>query len=212
MNPDVEIKNVTGIGIKLAGQLEKLGKSKVGQLSESDLETLPLEARLTIKYLNGEKYSRKEATIVISEWKDWFAKFCSFYLIAGSYRRGNTILKDLDFIIIPTKTLSYPADKVKIIKSGEKKVKLLYNSPGINRYIPIDILITNKKSLPASILYFTGSKNFNIQIRIKAREKGWKLNEYGVFNSSGKFIPVSSERALLKKIYGKYVKPEDRNN
>ena len=34
--------------------------------------------------------------------------------------------------------------------------------------------------------YFTGSKAHNIALRDRALERGWKLNEYGLFRAAGR--------------------------
>jgi DNA polymerase/3'-5' exonuclease PolX len=44
----------------------------------------------------------------------------------------------------------------------------------------IDILYATKKVWPFSILYFTGSAEFNIRLRNIALTKGLTLNEYGM--------------------------------
>lgn len=45
----------------------------------------------------------------------------------------------------------------------------------------VDIRLIETKSVPTALLTFTGSKNFNVIMRQAAINKGYLLNEYGLF-------------------------------
>src|SRR5690625_5367877 len=45
----------------------------------------------------------------------------------------------------------------------------------------VDLRIVKPKEYPAALLYFTGSKEHNIVLRQRARERGMAVNEHGVF-------------------------------
>jgi DNA polymerase (family 10) len=45
----------------------------------------------------------------------------------------------------------------------------------------VDMRVVPKKSFGAALQYFTGSKDHNVQLRGLARQRGLKINEYGVF-------------------------------
>lgn len=47
----------------------------------------------------------------------------------------------------------------------------------------IDIRFVDAASYPAAMLYFTGSKNFNVIMRSEALKKNYILNEYGLFRN-----------------------------
>jgi DNA polymerase beta len=78
----------------------------------------------------------------------------------------------------------------------------------------IDLMLTPRSEYPFALLYFTGSKAFNIRVRRAALEKGLSLNEYGFSVSEvsdRKRIPkIESEHQLLEYLLGRYIKPEDR--
>ena len=57
----------------------------------------------------------------------------------------------------------------------------------------------------------TGSGELNKRMRQIAKEKGFKLSEYGLFNiSDGKKIKISSEEDFFKKLNMKYLPPKLR--
>ena len=61
------------------------------------------------------------------------------------------------------------------------------------------------------MFYFTGSKNYNIEMRKIAIKKGYKLSEYGLFDKqTKKMIAGKTEKEICKKLGVKYLKPEQR--
>ena len=45
-----------------------------------------------------------------------------------------------------------------------------------------DIRLVKKQEFGAGVVYFTGDKQHNIWQRKLAIKKGWKLNEYGIYD------------------------------
>jgi len=62
----------------------------------------------------------------------------------------------------------------------------------------------------AGLLYFTGSKGFNISIRSEARKKGLLLNQHGLFDNKGNRIPAYTEKEIFDALSVKYVPPNFR--
>jgi DNA polymerase (family 10) len=55
----------------------------------------------------------------------------------------------------------------------------------------VDLRIVPEEDWGAALQYFTGSKNHNIHLRTIAKEKGYKISEYGIFKiENGKEIKV----------------------
>jgi DNA polymerase/3'-5' exonuclease PolX len=50
----------------------------------------------------------------------------------------------------------------------------------------VDFLYTNPEEFPFAILYFTGSKIFNTVMRHIALEKGYSMNEHGMYKMEEK--------------------------
>jgi DNA polymerase (family 10) len=63
------------------------------------------------------------------------------------------------------------------------------------------------------LLYFTGSKDHNVELRRIAIDLGWKLNEYGLFGAKDqKRIAGSAESEVYRKLGLRYIEPEIREN
>ena len=149
--------------------------------------------------------------------------------ICGSYRRGKDTSGDIDILItnpnIKDDILKYKylsrlitySHKCNFIiddltKFGEKKymgVCHLRNKFPARR---IDIRCFNYSEYYAAIIYFTGSKNFNIMLRNKAINRGYLLNEYGLIKKdSNEIIKLKSEQDVFSILNLYYINPTERN-
>jgi DNA polymerase (family 10) len=71
--------------------------------------------------------------------------------------------------------------------------------------------MTEKASFGAAILYFTGSKEFNVKLRQMAIRKGWKLNEYGIFKGE-RMLAGATEEEMLGRLGLPFIDPELRED
>jgi DNA polymerase/3'-5' exonuclease PolX len=78
----------------------------------------------------------------------------------------------------------------------------------------LDLLFIPRESFPAALMYFTGSGLFNQVFRHLANERGYTLNEYGLYRfinkEKGALIPVHTEQDLFRVVGVEYLEPEDR--
>lgn len=134
--------------------------------------------------------------------------------IAGSIRRWKETVKDIDIVCAtdrPEKVieefLKTPGIK-KILAQGLTKVSVIHKSD-----IQIDLRIVNEKSYGSALAYFTGSKEHNIRIRELAKQKGLKINEYGVFKESDEtFIAGEKEEDVYNVTGLPWIPPELRED
>lgn len=130
--------------------------------------------------------------------------------ITGSIRRKVKSPKDIDFVIIPKKGMkphirNIMKQRGKIIESGEDELKA--NIKGVD----IDIFFTKPKSWGSTMFYSTGSQLANIGRRTWAKNRGMKLNRWGVFDrKTNKYLAGKTERDVFKALKRKFKKPEDR--
>lgn len=104
---------------------------------------------------------------------------------AGSLRRMKETIGDIDIQIAssePEKVRAYFENLKfikKIIASGETKISV------ITVYgFQIDIRIVKPKEYGSALQYFTGSKAHNVHLRTIAKQKGFKLSEYGIYKGT----------------------------
>jgi len=132
--------------------------------------------------------------------------------IAGSYRRKKSTVKDLDLLIVSKN----PDAVMKAVTSlkGISKVLARGMTKSVIRLengLHIDLRVVKAHELGAALLYFTGTKDFNIHLRRIALKKGWTLNEYSLSElGTKKIIASKTEKAIFSKMGMKYVEPENR--
>ena len=76
----------------------------------------------------------------------------------------------------------------------------------------IDIRFVEYDEYYTSLLYFTGSRDFNIKLRKKALTLGYTLNEYYLKNNNDNttFI-INSEKDIFDYLEIDYIEPYERN-
>ena len=57
----------------------------------------------------------------------------------------------------------------------------------------------------------TGPAKYNIQMRGQAKRKGFRLNEYGLYNrESGEYVAGTTERSIFEALGLEYEAPTER--
>jgi len=134
-------------------------------------------------------------------------------IACGSFRRAKETIGDIDILAVAENSnevmeyfVSMP-DVEKIIAQGETKsvVKL-------DNGIEVDLRVVPQKSYGAALQYFTGNKDHNVELRKIAIRKGWKLNEYGLFDKNKRQIAGKTEEDVYEKLGLDWMPPEMREN
>lgn len=149
------------------------------------------------------------------------------YQVVGSYRRMKPDSGDIDVLFVHkdivtaddvkksdmlTKILDEMRDYCtidKILSKGSSKVLMIaHTNDDPSRRI--DFLMTPKLCFATSLMYFTGSKEFNLIARKKAIMLGLKLNEYGLFDANDNRLDTPTEESIFKHLGLAYLLPENR--
>jgi len=132
-------------------------------------------------------------------------------IAAGSVRRKKSTVGDID-IVVRTKNPELVLKKfvklkfVKQILGVGKEKAIIITKDGIQ----IDCRVFTDDEFGAGLLYFTGDKQHNIWLRKIAIKKGWKLNEYGLFDNRNRRIAGTNEREIYELLGVKMLPPEKR--
>ena len=134
--------------------------------------------------------------------------------VAGSYRRRKETVGDLDILVslagkdnnrVMEHFVGYE-DITEIISKGETK-----SSVRLKSGIQVDLRAVEKESFGAALLYFTGSKAHNIEVRKLALERGYKISEYGVFEGETQ-VAGETEEGVYQKLDMPWIPPQLREN
>ena len=134
--------------------------------------------------------------------------------MAGSYRRGKDTVGDLDVLVDSADHAAVmdhfgafePIDDV--IARGDTKMSVRLDSG-----LQIDLRVVPTESFGAALQYFTGSKEHNVALRGLAKNRGLKINEYGVFRvDDDKQIAGATEEDVYEAMELPCFPPELREN
>lgn len=193
-----------------------------------------IEKRIPRKEIEGMEKVIK--TIIKKMNKEIIVEIC------GSYRRGNKDSGDIDILLTHPKILEN--DDLKRMKQNIllnlviclQQIQFLYDHitvDGNTKYMGIcklkrntpyrriDIRFISYNSFPSALLYFTGSADLNKKMRIEAINKGYRLNEYGLYKLEfdkktnkdilGDKFDTPTEESIFYLLGMDYLIPTERN-
>ncbi|MBU2566428.1 DNA polymerase/3'-5' exonuclease PolX [Patescibacteria group bacterium] len=218
-----ELSQIEGLGPKHIGELWKFLKIKnIADLSQAiqnnKLKNLPgwgeksqnkLAKRLKLFKQSSDRmllgYILPIADEMVNALKQIkHVKRCAY---AGSIRRRQETCGDID-LIATTKQPKKIIDafcKLPQVKSIHEK-GATKASVRLKIGVDADIRVVRDEVYGATLQYFTGDKRHNVLLRQYALDKGYTLNEYGLFKLSkntkirGKLIACKTEEQIYKKL------------
>lgn len=202
--------DIRGIGPKGAAKLWKEGMRPDN--IDSWKNKLPIQAQMWLLHKPLSKIPTADVEGIVKKFMPAGSKN---WQIVGSYRRQTPTVGDIDI-------LYWGSDLAKLLKTlekkhginwfvyqrGDMKIGGMFTVNGVT--VEVDIWIANDENKHAMLLYSTGSKNWNIVMRRVAKNKGLKLNQYGLYKNNV-LIPTKTEEEIFEKIGMKYKKPDERS-
>ncbi|PIR53805.1 hypothetical protein COU75_04130 [Candidatus Peregrinibacteria bacterium CG10_big_fil_rev_8_21_14_0_10_42_8] len=221
-----ELMDIEGLGPKRVRQLQsELGIASVAQLvnaaKQGKLRDLPLWDEILEKKMienagrvqeRVKRFPREEVKedvnlLIKTLQKVQKVQRCA---VAGSFRREKETVGDIDILLVTTaaEEVSDAIAALPIVRDiavkGEKKISFdLHNG------LRVDVRLVKADQWGAALMYFTGSKEHNIAVRKVAIKKGWKLNEYGLFEGE-KVIASKEENDIYDALGLRFYEPKER--
>ena len=194
-NPVNILTEVYGIGPKKAKDLVDQDITTIAQLRENQ-QLLNDVQKVGLKYYEDilKRIPRSEIEDYKSIFDAAFPKDGKMEIV-GSYRRGAPSSGDIDVIITSKSSKVFTTFVDNLIKSkiilhvlsrGPTKCLVVTKIPSSDAARRVDFLYTTPEEFPFAILYFTGSKIFNTVMRHVALEKGYTMNEHGIYKMEAK--------------------------
>jgi DNA polymerase (family 10) len=186
-------------------QLKGMGAKKEGQI----LKALEERTRVAGRRLSAEACDTA-ATLV-----GWLRESAPGAVVAtvGSLRRGCETCGDLDILAAgapPALMNAFTSYRMveRVLAHGETKSSVLLWGG-----FQADLRLVPATSAGAALQYFTGSKNHNIVLRDRAIQRGFKLNEYGLYRvDDGSLVAGETEEGIYEALGLVFVPPELREN
>ena len=137
---------------------------------------------------------------------------CATVDYAGSLRRLEETIGDVDILVVS----DLPAEVIAmfvgmpgvtaVLGSGSTKASVVMDD-----VIQVDLRVVEESAFGAALLYFTGSKTHNIELRQRSLERGWTLNEYSLsVVESGRVIASRYEEDIYEALDLPWITPEVR--
>ena len=235
-NPATLLTNIHGIGPKKAEELIRQGITTIDRLREKQDEVLNATQKTGLKYY--EDIKKRIPRAEIDEYQKIFETVFmdanqppiagAQYEIVGSYRRGAATSGDIDVILtgesvdIFTRMVDGLIAKgviVEVLSRGKTKSMVIAKLTPKSVARRVDFMYSPIEEYPFAVLYFTGSKYFNVSMRAYALTNGITLNEHGMFKKgTGKDAAVridelfQTEQDVFDRLGLKYVEPIDRTD
>jgi len=134
---------------------------------------------------------------------------------AGSLRRGRETVGDLDLLVTGPNAADALERFVKnprvqeVLGRGANKASAKVGREGLQ----VDVRALPRESYGAAMQYFTGSKEHNVALRMRAIKMGFKLSEYGLFRASDDSRAAGeTEEEVYKALGLAWIPPELREN
>lgn len=189
-----KIQEVKGLGPKIEEKIRRgLEEARGAERRELLGYALPLARTLCAKLRETGLFERIEP--------------------AGSLRRGKETVGDLDLLAVSerpeeaARAFCALPEVEEVLAQGPKK-----SSVRLSGGLQADLRIVPKESFGAALQYFTGSKAHNIRVRERAVARGWKLNEYGLFDAHDRRIAGKTEEEIYRALGLGYIPPELRED
>ena len=154
--------------------------------------------------------------------------------VCGSYRREKPYSNDIDFLVIHPNYKNLRQLKMGVLKKNYLEILvdilieerfIVYSLTDVsadtlymgfckyddNPVRRIDIRFIPYDSYYTALLYFTGSREFNIQMRRIAKKLGYHLSEYELTDDKGNIVPINSEKQVFDILGMEYVPPNLRD-
>ena len=223
-----ELLGLPGLGPERVRELhERLGVRSLQELedaaSDSKISDLPGFGKKTeqniLEAIEQDRTTEKRVKLSVAE---QIARSLEAYLngiegvdeavVAGSYRRRQETVGDLDVVVASKKggeiieKFVENEDVQKVVSKGKTRSSVVLRSG-----LEADLRVVPKESFGAALLYFTGSQPHHVALRDMSLKKKLKINEYGVFKGEMR-VAGKTEEEIYEKLGLANIEPELREN
>ncbi len=224
------LSSIEGMGPKKIKLLyENLGITNIEELEKAirKKQVSPLEGfgeKSEQKISNGIEFFKKShgdrfiLGLLLNTFEDILQRLKRLDIVknvqlAGSARRMKESIGDADLLVA-----SDESNKVMDVFTSMPEVAYVHtkgtskSTVRLKSGINCDLRIVPEESFGAALQYFTGSKQHNVVLRTIALHKGYKLNEYGLYDKRNHKIAGETEEGIYSKLGLSFITPELRED
>lgn len=124
--------------------------------------------------------------------------------VTGSVIREKPEIGDIDLIVHGEIDKLAEQLDCEVKHTGTERVTLIYKGQQVN------LFSGTPDNWGAMRFYLTGPTNYVIAYRMKAKRKGWLLNQHGLFDQDNKLLEAKSEERIYELLDKKWKHPRER--
>ena len=206
------LEQIYGVGPKIAADWAAKGYSSVAEIKKAHNEgslQLTKQQAIGIKYFRdlAHPIPRKEAIKIFAIFKKKLRGvevelMGSFGMKDPAKQEG----KDIDILVVDAKMEEIVQSLGDWIvceaELGEKMGVFLMKFPGYPRVVHVDVKIATKEQKPFYTLYFRSGEKFSRKIRKIAKDRGYKLNQYGLFKNGRRIARKFKDETEIVEFLG----------
>ncbi len=219
-----ELQEFMGIGPERAKELISAGVTHINQLHMKKYkDLLPTETKVFIDLKPLQQIPNEHIKVL----EPYLLKASDKNLkltIVGSYRRGKPFSSDIDLMVVSNEpnAIELLLERLKEILNGKiypyskgpDKLSLIVDMSELigskNLIYKIDAFRTLPEHEIPMLLYSTGSKEFNVFMRGKAKKAGYLLNQKGLFKDGAVVKDLTTEKDYFDILGMSYKEPSAR--
>lgn len=144
----------------------------------------------------GDPIQLAAAQHIADKWLGEYRKLCkpdARIHICGSVRREKKMVRDLDILVVDASM------------HGTFQNNAKYEG------VQLNLCFVQPASEGAAMLFLTGDHKFNVQMRVRAKQKGMRLNRYGLWKN-GYQIAGWTEEGIFAALQMDYIPPTERGS
>lgn len=153
-----------------------------------------------------------KAEAVAAELLEALAPYFERLEVAGSIRRRRPVVHDIDLVGVPCSATWWELDNVivrladAVVRRGAKLATFVFKG------IQVDLYYATRDTWATLLLIRTGSKESNITLCIRARDRGWHLaaSGDGLFDEEGQRVAGDTEESIYEALGLPYQEPWER--
>ena len=133
--------------------------------------------------------------------------------LAGSLRRSRETVGDIDLVASTEDSLSVrqaflATEGIREVESEGETKSRVQSEEGIG----VDLRVVTPEQFATTLQHFTGSREHNTSLRQRARDRGWKLNEYGLWDAADQPLETADEESIYEHLELASIPPEQRED
>lgn len=135
------------------------------------------------------------------------APYSDFIMVVGSVRREAPTVGDIELVALPKDLEEFLGILNEEGFSGGTRKQV-----GTVQGMPIEIYLAHDpKEIGGLVFMYTGDFQFNIAMRTKAKRRGLKLNQYGIWKGAKPVLQGDDEVDFFEFLGVRYHEPQERS-